>query len=316
MNLAYRRYLAKTPHGIWLALFPWAAPGSVFVYFLALNPEWWWRESDAIFWLALISWLAVMLILPVAGFHKSAFEKRWKELPEGEEVQPAKDWPPEVLQRTRIKAIAVVVLINLCAGMLAANYLLTKEDVAESLRLVRALRSYREADVAYPNPVDPPGDLEKRPAYFAFQAGENYDVTLKLDGEDVTVRLYGLAPPQAEGADAPLPGWQQASKKELEHLLLGRSVRLTYDSGGTREDEQGRLSVCVWRASDDLLINLELIRVGVAQSSAGPTARYHEQFDVYSRVAQRLGIGLWGQSGESTAGSEANENQPGREEQT
>ena len=115
-----------------------------------------------------------------------------------------------------------------------------------------------------------------------------------IDGDTITieggyrVRYIGIDTPEvhpdleAFGTEA----WQ-ANRK----LVEGKVVRLEQDASQT--DKYGRLLRYVW--VDDILVNAELVRLGLARAQAYPPDTkyqdYLEQMELEAREASR---GMWG----------------------
>jgi len=89
-----------------------------------------------------------------------------------------------------------------------------------------------------------------------------YPVTRIIDGdtivvENITVRLLGIDTP--EKGDA---GFVEASEY-LSELLDDELVYLEYDTIQPKFDRYGRTLAFVYRSSDNLFINAEIIRAGM-----------------------------------------------------
>jgi micrococcal nuclease len=77
-----------------------------------------------------------------------------------------------------------------------------------------------------------------------------------------------------------------------ERLLRGERVRLERDV--EERDRYGRLLAYVYRVSDGLFVNAELVRQGYAQVlTIAPDVRHSARFEALAREARRRGRGLW-----------------------
>lgn len=118
-------------------------------------------------------------------------------------------------------------------------------------------------------------------------------VTQVIDGDTITiaggykVRYIGIDTPEvypqveAFGIEA----WQ-ANRK----LVEGKEVRLERDVSET--DKYGRLLRYVY--VDDVLVNAELVRQGLAQAKAyPPDIRYQDYLEKMEAEAREAGRGMW-----------------------
>jgi micrococcal nuclease len=118
-------------------------------------------------------------------------------------------------------------------------------------------------------------------------------VDLLIDGEEVRVRLIGVNTPESVDRRKPVQCYgKEASKYTASLLPVGTEVRLERDV--EPRDDYGRLLAYVYRASDGLLINLELARNGYAKPlTIPPNVAYSDLFVEAARVAEANDIGLW-----------------------
>lgn len=114
-----------------------------------------------------------------------------------------------------------------------------------------------------------------------------------IDGDTITieggyrVRYIGIDAPEthpdleAFGIEA----WQ-ANRK----LVEGKAVRLEQDVSKT--DKYGRLLRYIW--VDDILVNAELVRLGLAQAQAyPPDTKYQDYLEQMEAAAREAGRGMW-----------------------
>ena len=122
-------------------------------------------------------------------------------------------------------------------------------------------------------------------------------VTRVVDGDtivvrDTTVRLIGIDTPETKKPNTPVQCFGKAATAETERLIDGRRVRLEYDV--ERQDRYGRDLAYVYRRSDGLFLNAELVRRGYASAATyPPNVRHADRFRRLQREAREAGRGLW-----------------------
>ena len=121
--------------------------------------------------------------------------------------------------------------------------------------------------------------------------GDTIDVT--IDGDDERVRLIGIDTPETKRPDTPVECFGPEATAFTQTLLApGTPVRLERDVVG--RDDYGRLLAYVYRASDGILVNYEIIRQGYARPlTIAPNDSYAQLFVEAAGEAQRAAAGLW-----------------------
>jgi endonuclease YncB( thermonuclease family) len=115
-----------------------------------------------------------------------------------------------------------------------------------------------------------------------------YPVTQVLSGEVIVIWWQNRATPiRLHDVEAPTA----AARDQLRALLDGEAVRLVYASRGPY-DHAGRISAYIYRTSDNLMVNEDLIRHGYAGVSA-ESGDYAPQFRRLYRAARANHDGLW-----------------------
>lgn len=130
---------------------------------------------------------------------------------------------------------------------------------------------------------------------------------IKVDvyGQTVTVRLLGIAAPDMSSKNVLLAENGAAAQAALNELLDGAQVVLDPDPERPRnlrgprwpeQDKDGVMGAHLWRVSDGLLVNSELIRRGVAYYNSNTTKReqYVRWYSWCQRQARDSQLGLWG----------------------
>jgi endonuclease YncB( thermonuclease family) len=130
-------------------------------------------------------------------------------------------------------------------------------------------------------------------------------ITVDIMGQALTVRLLGVAAPDPASRNALLAQNGAAARDALSELLAGQDVVLDPDPERPRNmrgprwpaaDADGVLGAHLWRASDGLLVNSELLRRGVAYYNSGSTRReqYLRWYSWCQRQARDSQLGVWG----------------------
>ena len=121
--------------------------------------------------------------------------------------------------------------------------------------------------------------------------GDTVDVTIDGDGE--RVRLIGIDTPETKRPDTPVECFGPEATAFTQSLLPPDTpVRLERDVVG--RDDYGRILAYLYRASDGILVNYEIIRQGYARPlTIPPNAAHAELFVEAARQAERDDAGLW-----------------------
>lgn len=111
-------------------------------------------------------------------------------------------------------------------------------------------------------------------------------------GRDERVRYIGIDTPETVRPDHPVEPFGHEAHEANEELVRGRAVRLVFDRD--LRDRHGRLLAYVHRDDDDLFVNADLVRRGLARviEIRPNTARAAElrAIEAEARAARR---GLW-----------------------
>ena len=118
-------------------------------------------------------------------------------------------------------------------------------------------------------------------------------VILSFDGREESVRLIGVDTPETRHPDRPVECFGPEATGFAEALLpLGTQVRVERDL--EHRDDYGRLLGYVYRLSDDVFVNYELVRQGFAVPlSIEPNTTHATLFVDAARAAEAVGAGLW-----------------------
>ena len=117
-------------------------------------------------------------------------------------------------------------------------------------------------------------------------------VVVSLRGRLERVRYIGMDTPESVKPGVPVQCYAKAAAAENRRLVRGRRVRLVV--GAEPRDRYGRLLAYVYRASDGLFVNAELVRRGYARLlTIPPNVAHAGQLRRLAVRARRAGRGLW-----------------------
>ena len=130
------------------------------------------------------------------------------------------------------------------------------------------------------------------------RAGATATVARVVDGDTIVlrggerIRYIGMDTPESVKPGTPVQCFAKAASHENARLVAGRRVRLRYDA--EREDRYGRTLAYVYRATDGLFVNAELVRRGYArQLTIPPNVAHAPLFGRLAKRARERGRGLW-----------------------
>jgi micrococcal nuclease len=117
-------------------------------------------------------------------------------------------------------------------------------------------------------------------------------VVARVGGREERVRYIGMDTPEDVKPGTPVQCYSRAAAAANRRLVAGRRVRLVQDA--ETRDRYGRLLAYVYRASDGLFVNAELVRRGYARPlTIPPNVAHAAQIARLARAARRSGRGLW-----------------------
>jgi micrococcal nuclease len=107
-----------------------------------------------------------------------------------------------------------------------------------------------------------------------------------------SVRYIGVDTPESVKPGSPVECYAKRASAANRQLVGGRRVRLEWDR--ERRDRYGRALAYVHRAGDDLFVNAELVRRGLATPlRIEPNVAHAAQFRRLADRARHAGVGLW-----------------------
>jgi micrococcal nuclease len=122
-------------------------------------------------------------------------------------------------------------------------------------------------------------------------------IEVDLGGQEETIRMLGIDTPETHHPTQPVECFGAEATARTEELLPeGTRVRLVRDVEA--RDRFGRLLAYVYRAEDDLFVNLDLAEHGFAAAlDIAPNGAHATELGGAVSRARAAGIGLWGACG-------------------
>lgn len=141
-------------------------------------------------------------------------------------------------------------------------------------------------------PLQPTGPVEANASIVYVIDGDTVIAT--FDGREETVRLIGIDTPETKKQNVPVECYGPEATAHTTSLLpKGTPVRIERDVEA--RDDFGRLLGYVYRASDGVFVNLDLVATGHATVlSIRPNTTFRDDFVDAARAAERANLGLWG----------------------
>ncbi len=122
-----------------------------------------------------------------------------------------------------------------------------------------------------------------------------YQVVRIIDGDTFEIQYKGKPTSvQLIGVNAPEPTelYSEEATMYLQEFLLDDLIHLRFDEN--KFDKHGRILGYVYRASDGIFVNLEVIREGYAEVDLRYPFKYKDLFMDYESRAKKDRKGLWG----------------------
>ena len=138
--------------------------------------------------------------------------------------------------------------------------------------------------------------------FFSRDGGEpqSYEVVRIVDGDTIRVRyngtvepvrLIGVDSPETVHPNKPVEFYGVEASNFTKNLLKGERVFLRF--GNEERDEYGRILAFVYRAPDELFVNLEIIRQGYGVAIGHIDHRHIDRFIKAEGRAREAKKGLW-----------------------
>jgi len=120
-------------------------------------------------------------------------------------------------------------------------------------------------------------------------------VDISMSGRTERVRLIGVDTPETKKPNTPIQCFGPEASKHISELLPVDTAVLVQRDIEAR-DPYGRLLGYVYRTSDNLFVNQDLIVNGFARPlSIAPNTAFAGEFATLAQTAQNSKIGLWGE---------------------
>jgi micrococcal nuclease len=118
-------------------------------------------------------------------------------------------------------------------------------------------------------------------------------VDIEIDGRTERVRLIGVNTPETKHPTKPIECFgPEASAYMTQQLPKGTDVRIVRDTEA--RDRYGRMLLYLYRNSDNLFINLDLISRGYGTPmSIEPNTFHRNDFVHAAALAEATNVGLW-----------------------
>lgn len=152
------------------------------------------------------------------------------------------------------------------------------------------LQDERIAESAQPSPSASTGTVAR-----VLRVIDGDTLSVELDGKPTTVRLIGVDTPETVHPNRPVEAYGKEASTFTRNLLLGENVVLRF--GSEPADRFGRQLAYVYRASDRLFVNEEIIRQGYGHAYTRFPFEHMAAFREAERQAREAGRGLWGEQG-------------------
>jgi micrococcal nuclease len=117
-------------------------------------------------------------------------------------------------------------------------------------------------------------------------------VVVSTGGHQERVRYIGVDTPESVKPGTPVQCFAEAASAENRRLVEGQEVRLVQDLEA--HDRYGRTLAYVYRKSDGLFVNAELVRRGYGKPlTIPPNVAHAAELRRLASAARRAGRGLW-----------------------
>ena len=134
--------------------------------------------------------------------------------------------------------------------------------------------------------------IQKETTYKVRRVVDGDTVEIQYKGKVTSVQLIGVDAPETVHRDKPIEPYGEEATNFMNELLLDESVYIRFEKN--KRDQYDRLLGYVYRNSDDMFINLEIIREGYGRVDTRHQPFKHEElFLAYQSRAKDIQKGLW-----------------------
>lgn len=118
-------------------------------------------------------------------------------------------------------------------------------------------------------------------------------IEVSISGQKELIRLIGVDTPETKHPTKPVECWGPEASA-FSHSVLPRDTEVIVVRDAHARDKYGRLLAYIYRRSDKMFVNRELIRGGWARTlSIPPNTTYESVFERDQMSAQGSQLGLW-----------------------
>ena len=118
-------------------------------------------------------------------------------------------------------------------------------------------------------------------------------LVISIASRQETVRLIGVDTPETKHPTKPVECWGPEAA-QFTRSLLPKGTDVVVERDEEARDKYGRLLMYVYRAADNVFVNMQLIDGGWARTLSIPPNTAHESdFDAAARRAEHMHLGLW-----------------------
>jgi len=201
--------------------------------------------------------------------------------PQIEPKEPRARWNIGIDRRHVAIYVGLALIAGFAGGFLAARSATRKESATPALTRDNRTPAQQGAS-------DSP-QIEYRKVSRIIRAD-----TIEVEGVG-PVRMLGIESPDGKSPREIYDIHGQRALGFVEKTLVGREVRLDYDSTSGDKDAAGQMLAYVY-TRDGTLVNAEMVRLGLAFVRSAEQFRLANEFRSYERDAMQSMRGVWGPS--------------------
>ena len=140
-------------------------------------------------------------------------------------------------------------------------------------------------------PASTNGFANRNDLYQVMRIIDGDTVEIEYEGARTSVQLIGVNAPETVHPGKPVERYGREATAFLQKLVLNRFVYFEFD--GSKKDQYDRLLAYVRRDSDDLFVNVEIIRQGYGKTDDRYPFKYMKLFEYHGFQARTARIGIW-----------------------
>lgn len=193
---------------------------------------------------------------------------KWKSTAE-EYQSSAEEWKSTAEEYQSRASRRKILSWILCAVIITLSFFLVREIVKS------------------PSPDSP----DKTDLYQVSRIIDGDTVEIEYEGVPTSVQLIGVNAPETVHPSIPPERFGREATAFIQYLLLDKFVYFDFD--GDKKDKYNRLLAYVYRDSDDLFVNVEIIRQGYGQTDARFPFKFMNLFKYHESQARRERKIMW-----------------------